>query len=886
MHYTERAQAIVRLGKELQNRGWTLFGYDPGESDAMTDYYRAAHWDGIATHPQYPGVVIGVDVSAELVKRISSKNGWPVFHGTPNGRIWHIERDGQIVDTGVGLEPCVRVGWQQAVEKLTDRIVDAASCRPGRAAPERSSPTTVTVKHERTWTWVYFPDKPNEAIREALKLAFGARWGKHRRAWYITRHVAADEVHRIIASTETNPEIQDTPSTHSQPTTEENMSNHFKPLPKAMVQPAPYREDTSKAAASDIAGYVAGKGSAHEYIPAWMTIPPLYAAENQENPLALIKLFTPDSSWTWYVLEYDGQDTLFTLFVGQETALGYTSLGELRSVRGPLKLPIERDLWFAPTPVTELEEYIEKWGEDGPYHKQSQEAHHQNDESALSIPPELPGGWALEDIRFLLQKLDEGQLVLVADEKLGIPTIHTDFGVEIEHFGYGLMGAKGPEYKLTFDAGGAMDKTPGGKSWSALRLEGNPPYTYDRETVVAHLQAYLPPEDELQTHPVEIPATENSFVPAWQIPLSQFLAVRGDNDPTRSEHKASVQGALLDHLPVPDGILSEYPDLAWWQNTFQQIAPHQCQRDTWAMEYLKAYFILNENSNRLDETILAEGYQKHHSLVQQAITAGESVPAEVLSDYPDLEPRTESTGEGENSILLTYGRNESNQVYFESNRYSVVNPLLLLDGQEYGVGWFWFERNEKDWIQLGDPDSGEGLALGMPSLQASLARAEVVLGVRFQLTGAPAGLPDEYPIFQFKKMATGEQAEALLRAAAALVPEMSGAMVMNAVGDVPPMAALPTTPFPIAGPTRNTVSSNDDGEAEFARWELELTTGQVSKKQSAFNHALHQITRPGALEAALRRINGDGPRRVAIEKRLADLVKTSQPAPVAHPVGD
>ena len=79
-------------------------------------------------------------------------------------------------------------------------------------------------------------------------------------------------------------------------------------------------------------------------------IPPLYATEKQTNPLVYAKLFTPDSNWTWYMLEYDPEQKLFFGMVdGLEQELGYFSLVELEELRGPLGLHIERDTQFQPT---------------------------------------------------------------------------------------------------------------------------------------------------------------------------------------------------------------------------------------------------------------------------------------------------------------------------------------------------------------------------------------------------------------------------------------------------------------------------------------------------------------------------------------------------------
>lgn len=59
------------------------------------------------------------------------------------------------------------------------------------------------------------------------------------------------------------------------------------------------------------------------------------------------KFFAPTSSWTWYATEFDPKSrTFFGYVMGFEGELGYFSLDELESVRGPLGLGIERDLYW------------------------------------------------------------------------------------------------------------------------------------------------------------------------------------------------------------------------------------------------------------------------------------------------------------------------------------------------------------------------------------------------------------------------------------------------------------------------------------------------------------------------------------------------------------
>jgi hypothetical protein len=86
-------------------------------------------------------------------------------------------------------------------------------------------------------------------------------------------------------------------------------------------------------------------------------LPPLYHNEKQGmKAVAPVKFFTPDSNWTWYATEFDGDDLFFGLVDGFEIELGYFGLSELEGVRGPLGLPIERDLYYEPRRLQELME--------------------------------------------------------------------------------------------------------------------------------------------------------------------------------------------------------------------------------------------------------------------------------------------------------------------------------------------------------------------------------------------------------------------------------------------------------------------------------------------------------------------------------------------------
>jgi hypothetical protein len=94
------------------------------------------------------------------------------------------------------------------------------------------------------------------------------------------------------------------------------------------------------------------------------TLPPLYAQDGKGGKATVyVKFFTPSSSWTWYategepVLDESGKEVDFRFFGlvdGHEKELGYFVLSELEEVRGPMGLPIERDLHFKPKTLEEI----------------------------------------------------------------------------------------------------------------------------------------------------------------------------------------------------------------------------------------------------------------------------------------------------------------------------------------------------------------------------------------------------------------------------------------------------------------------------------------------------------------------------------------------------
>ena len=88
-------------------------------------------------------------------------------------------------------------------------------------------------------------------------------------------------------------------------------------------------------------------------------IPDLYETEGSLNPMCHVKLFTPDSSWTWFIIEYSAEtNTCYGYVQGLDSELGYFSLSELESVYGPLGVAIERDVSFEPTLFSNIKELL------------------------------------------------------------------------------------------------------------------------------------------------------------------------------------------------------------------------------------------------------------------------------------------------------------------------------------------------------------------------------------------------------------------------------------------------------------------------------------------------------------------------------------------------
>lgn len=70
-----------------------------------------------------------------------------------------------------------------------------------------------------------------------------------------------------------------------------------------------------------------------------------------EQVKVIVKFFNPVGIGTWYATEYNEDEKMFfgyvSLFGDHNDELGYFSLEELESLRLPMGLSIERDMYFS-----------------------------------------------------------------------------------------------------------------------------------------------------------------------------------------------------------------------------------------------------------------------------------------------------------------------------------------------------------------------------------------------------------------------------------------------------------------------------------------------------------------------------------------------------------
>jgi len=887
LHWTEKKRAIARIGAELQERGWTIFGYDPGESDPLTDYFRAASWDGVAIfEDKYPGLVACVQAADFLVEARAGKNDWPVFQATPKRKGWHIEIDGEIVATGLAyMQKCSRsFDWEQHVAQVATSIERAAEqafmASPDETTDRNQGENGVSLTYDRDWSWLFFPEKPAAEIRERLK-GMGARWSDNRQGWYFRRRVEREELAwlfvdeaDVIPDEKTVPLVLDEEGMDAEPTPAIAAIACTDPAPgraipkvrtpkvglaahamracgraifdvRAFGGPAMQgsRSEEQIEAFDKLRGEAADKGvhtgpnaEAYDLVPEWsLPFLPGIGKSGKNDPIVWFKFFHPRSTWTWYLTEYDLEERLaFGLVAGAETELGYFSIEELESVevRG---LKIEREIWTCPAPIRSLDEYQAEWGEGGPYRGKPNPETAPKPETVVLTTHEFNDAqakWAGDESNVVaLTSFDNGKQFGYDSDRIGIWGPYKDIG--------------GKRYTLGWTV---WDNTPPGGPF----VVPDPSYQGD--------------------------GTKN--LGDWS--LAEAVRQAGE------------------HFDVEIRLEGE----PRWENEYPRMAdapqPEDGEIEAWRMSRL-AYQTMQAKirvAGGVPILDAADGHE-HKRLVQQALARGDDIPKNVLDDYPDLVPaRVEAQDEDlEMPVLIPKGVEGQDRENYtdDQDRESYVPDELDVGGPEARLRKIWneegvsLERQEEILADVEKKASPEYLErLFQPDEQTPANAMGKLYRDWLSISGCrESANPSEerlarYQTWAEELVAGGERQDggaAFRRFCRVRLAGREVGMDLMVVGeafqngkDYPAPEGWECLLEPEKpDPESVTLEITPKDHAEFECWELHLLTGMVSKKSSGFHQALEAVTRPGTLRLALGQINGEARRCELIEARLAKL---------------
>jgi len=187
--------------------------------------------------------------------------------------------------------------------------------------------------------------------------------------WY------SDDNGRVVLELETDQVellTQPIPAMESDPIDRKQQAENMAEFLGGMAEAIGIPQDNAIAVGNTVAVQRAKKVIANDKLRGMKLLPqeireilPALGAQDGKGgrAIAYLKLFTPDSGFTWWITEGgpitdDGGNVvdyhLFGLVQGQCKELGYVSLSELEEVRGPMGLPIERDLHWRSKMLAEI----------------------------------------------------------------------------------------------------------------------------------------------------------------------------------------------------------------------------------------------------------------------------------------------------------------------------------------------------------------------------------------------------------------------------------------------------------------------------------------------------------------------------------------------------
>ena len=86
--------------------------------------------------------------------------------------------------------------------------------------------------------------------------------------------------------------------------------------------------------------------------------------EEVEDPIIICKFFNPVGRGTWFAYDYIPEEKMFfgyvSIFGDYNDELGYFGLEELETIKLPLGMKIERDLYWKEKPLSEVKKQYTK----------------------------------------------------------------------------------------------------------------------------------------------------------------------------------------------------------------------------------------------------------------------------------------------------------------------------------------------------------------------------------------------------------------------------------------------------------------------------------------------------------------------------------------------
>ncbi len=158
-------------------------------------------------------------------------------------------------------------------------------------------------------------------------------------------------------------------------------------------------------------------------------------------------------------------------------------------------------------------------------------------------PQRIDEVWNVMSIRELLEIVKQREIVFIADQSLGIPTIHDQ--PQAEHLGFGVFRAQTAEYAINWQAGSSMNRlTMNGESWTEVQVEWGT-FSYDKTQVIETLKRW---EAELSQAPGSAPVASNS-AEATADDADEELVER---KPTKTKHKKKTEAKPESKAVLPE----------------------------------------------------------------------------------------------------------------------------------------------------------------------------------------------------------------------------------------------------------------------------------------------------------------------------------------------